>query len=322
MCVPVCLSLNDLPSPNNVLFHLLSNAAQARSKGESPETMCSSLSLSLFTSSHDDGPHTRVVTHTPGLKQTLQYLGWHPLSPWLPPLTRPQGFEPPRLPFSPKFPSILLTTISPHPQLSTWSSCRHHTQSVSKHTCYASHDFPPFWLTEPIRTKCISLFQFSRFLSHSELPKTCVLFHWTTTHFARCKGEKWENPIQLPESNMIHSKTGIRGYRSLTPTLILFSSRALPLLPAAPTTYVPTGWCKGSRIRVWEFRNMAWVLLFILVSAGWGVLNLLKNPREIWSTELILNITIQRSPWNTKYNPVAEKIRSLKRFWIMDQDVR
>lgn len=194
MRVPVCLSLNDLSSPNNVLFHLLSNAAQALLQcpfqGGSPETMCSSLSLALFTSSHDDGPHTRVVTHTPGLKQTLQYLGWHPLSPWFPSLTRPQGFEPPRLPFLPKFPYVLLTTISPHPQLSTWSSCRHHTQSVSKHTCYASHDFPPFWLTEPIRTKCISLFQFSRFLSRSELPKTCVLFHWTTTHFARCKGEK------------------------------------------------------------------------------------------------------------------------------------
>lgn len=148
----------------------------------------------------------------------------------------------------------------------------------------------------------------------------CVWFHWTTSHFARCKGEKRESLIQLAESQVIHSKT--RMHRSLN--LIFSPSWALPLLPAAPTTCIPTRWCKGSSIRDGEFRNMVWVLLFISVSAGWGVLHLLKRPREIWSRELVLN-TIQRSPWNTKQHPAAEKIHSLEkilnyeqRSWITD----
>ena len=148
----------------------------------------------------------------------------------------------------------------------------------------------------------------------------CVWFHWTTSHFARCKGEKWESLIQLAESQVIHSKT--RMHRSLN--LIFSPSWALPLLPAAPTTCIPTRWCKGSSIRDGEFRNMVWVLLFISVSAGWGVLHLLKRPREIWSRELVLN-TIQRSPWNTKQHPAAEKnslIRKDFELWTKKLDNR
>lgn len=137
-------------------------------------------------------------------------------------------------------------------------------------------------------------------------------------HQSLCKVQRGkESLIQLAESQVIHSETRMQVYRSLN--LIFSPSWALPLLPAAPTTCIPTRSCKGSSIRDGEFRSMVRVLLFISVSAGWGVLHLLKRPREIWSRELVLNITIQRSPWNTKQHPAAEKIHSLEKILNYEQ---
>lgn len=47
-------------------------------------------------------------------------------------------------------------------------------------------------------------------------------------------------------------------------------------------------------------RNLVWALCLLQILFRSGIFSLLRKPREIWCRELILDITIQANPWNTK----------------------